>query len=151
MIKDRIFKTFFIPIIAILIPLGAGLVKFSTLTVTQLVFTVAFFIFITHIIWQGAVSMISFLRSRKCFRNNIVHKLSTLLLVSVLYGVSTVVVSAGFWQFLVLDAIDFLPIIKSAVITAVIMLILTLVYETVFLSAEIALDERVMLQVEQEH
>lgn len=150
MIKDRTFKSLFIPVIGLLIPLGAGLVDFTSLPFLQFIFSLVFFVFTTHIIWQGSVSIISHLRSRKCFRNNLTQKLSILLLVTVLYGVGTVVVTAGFWQLIVLNDLFFAPIIKSAAITTIVMLMLTLVYESVFLSAEIDLDERVMLQLEQE-
>ncbi|RYZ28850.1 MAG: hypothetical protein EOO10_08180 [Chitinophagaceae bacterium] len=150
MIKDRLFKSLFIPAIGLLIPFGAGLVDYTSLTLVQSVFTVVFFVFTAHIIWQGSVSIISHLRSKKCFRTNITHKLSILLLVSVVYGVSTVMVSASVWQLFVLNQILVLPVLKSAAITAVVVLMLTLVYESVFLSAEIDLDERVMLQLEQE-
>jgi two-component system, LytTR family, sensor kinase len=150
MIKDRLFKSLFIPAIGLLIPLGAGLVDWSRLSVQQIIFSAVFFIFTTHVTWLGSVNIISYLRSRKCFRNNISQKLSILLLVTVLYGVTTVLVTAGFWQFFILKSIVIAPLIKAAAITAVVVLMLTLVYESVFLSAEIDLDERVMLQLEQE-
>ena len=150
MIKDRVFKRLFIPVIGLLIPLGAGLVDFANLTFIQVVFTLLFFVLTAHVIWHGAVSIISYLRTRRCFRNNISQKLSILLLISVLYGVGTVTLTTGFWQLLVLKDIILEPIIKSAAITTIVMLMLTLVYESVFLSAELDLDERVMLQLEQE-
>ena len=150
MIKDRLFKSLFIPSIGLLIPLGAGLVNFASLTLTQIVFTIVFFIFTSHVIWQGTVALISYLRSRKCFRNNITHKLSVLLLVAVLYGAVTVTILASCWQLMIVKELIFLPVLKSATITAIMMLMLTLIYESVFLSAEIDLDERVMLQLEQE-
>jgi len=150
MIKDRLFKSLLIPVIGLLIPFGAGLVDLTSLGLLQAVFTLVFFVFTAHIIWQGSVFIISNLRSRKCFKTNITHKLSVLLLASVIYGVATVVVSASFWQLLVLNDFLLSPVLKSAAITAVVVLMLTLVYESVFLSAEIDLDERVMLQLEQE-
>jgi LytS/YehU family sensor histidine kinase len=64
--------------------------------------------------------------------------------------VGTIVLAAGIWQTVLLKEIVLLPIIKSAAITTVVVLMLTLLYESVFLSAEIDLDERVMLQLEQE-
>jgi sensor histidine kinase YesM len=150
MIKDRTFKSLFIPLIGLLIPLGAGLINFSELSFIQCVFSVVFFVFTTHLIWQGTVRIISKLRSRKCFRNNLTRKLFTLLLISALYGGTVIVLSAGFWQLLLLKGIFLVPLLKSAAITTIVVLMLTLIYESVFLSAEIDLDERVMLQLEQE-
>ena len=150
MIKDRVFRCLFIPLIGLLIPFGAGLIDFEKLNFIQLVFSLVFFVFTSHIIWQGSVHIISYLRSRKCFRNNLTQKLSILLLVTALYGIATVILTVGFWQIIVLKNFFIVPIIKSAAITTIVVLMLTLVYESVFLSAELSLDERVMLQLEQE-
>lgn len=150
MIRDKVFKCLFIPLIGLLIPLGAGLIEFEKLSLLQLIFSLVFFVFASHLIWLGSVAIHSYLRSKQCFRNNLTHKLSVLLLVTALYGIAAIVITTGLWQTIMLNQVFVAPIIKSAAITTVVVLLLALVYESVFLSAELDLDERVMLQLEQD-
>jgi two-component system, LytTR family, sensor kinase len=150
MIKDGIFKGLFIPAIGLLIPLGAGLVPFSQLNHTQLLFTLVFFIFISHAIWQGTVWIINFLRTKKGIRKNISYKLTILSIVTVLYGAGAMFVSSGIWQVVVIKSFFITPLLKSAAIMSVVVLVLALIYESIFLSAEIELDEKVMQQLNSE-
>lgn len=150
MIKDRVFKTVLIPILGILIPLGTGLFGLKDLSLIQLVFSLVFFVFITHITWQGAVNMIAYLRARKFLRNRIYFKLAVLVLVAALYGAGAFFVSTSFWQWIVWKQLSFAPLMKVAGMTAMIMLMLTLVYETIFLSAEVEIDAKVIQQLDYE-
>jgi len=150
MIKDRVFKTVLIPVLGILIPFGTGLFNTKDLGLTQLVFSLVFFVFVTHITWQGSVNMIAYLRARKYLRKNVYFKLAILVLVTGLYGGGAFFISTSLWQWIVWKQVSFAPLIKIAGMTAMIMLMLTLVYETIFLSAEVEIDAKVIQQLDYE-
>ncbi|HYO22819.1 MAG TPA: histidine kinase [Flavisolibacter sp.] len=150
MIKDRLFKSFLIPLLGVLIPLLTGLVSYSPNAFLQFLLSIVFFVFITHLVWVGAVQIVSYLRSRKWFRTNIFFKLAILSLATVLYGVTIVFFAAASWQLLVLKQVLTEAIIRAMLTTAIVTLILTLIYESAFLSAEVDLDAKVMQQLDLE-
>jgi sensor histidine kinase YesM len=150
MIKDRLLKSFIVPLLGIVISVLTGLVSYSAATVLQFLSSIGFFVFITHMVWLGSVQIISFLRSRKWFRTNIFTKLAILSLATVLYGVTIVFFAAASWQLLVLRQVFLDPILNALATTAIVTLFLTLIYESAFLSAEVDLDAKVMQQLDLE-
>jgi sensor histidine kinase YesM len=150
MIKDKVFKRLLIPIFGILIPLAAGLVNLHQLGFLQFVLSIGFFIFLSYVTWQGAVKIFCSLRHTKQCKKNIFRKLIILSFSTALYGVCVIFIFSGFWQVLVFKTIILLPIIKATTITAVAVIILTLIYEAVFLSAEVDLDSKVLQQLDNE-
>ena len=105
---------------------------------------------VTQIIWQGAIKIVSYLRARKWLPGNVFGKLLLISAAAVLYGVTIVFFTAVVWQLLVLKQIV-LPVLYTAMtITALAAWLLTLTYESVFLSAEVDLNAKVMQQLELE-
>lgn len=150
MIKDRLLKMVLIPLLGCSIPLLSGLVSYAGLPFPTFFLSLLFFVFITQMIWQGCVKIVSYLRSRKWLPGNAFGKLAIFSAAAVLYGVTVVFLTAVVWQLLVLKQIGVPAIYTAITITALTTWLLTLIYEAVFLSAEIDLNTKVMQQLEVE-
>lgn len=150
MIKDRVFKRLLIPLLGILIPLSAGLITFEHYSIFQLVLSNIFFVFTSFLIWEGNVKIISVLRYTQLLQKNIFLKLLTLSVATALYSMIVIVLHSLLWQWVVLGTFVPPPVVRSAVICAVTVVVLTLVYESIFLNTERELDNRILEQLDQE-
>lgn len=150
MIKDRYFKTLLIPFLGLTIPMAAHLVEYTRLSLGFALFTGLYFIFVSQLIWHGAVRMQVWLRTRRRLRHSVAQKLSAILFINPCYGLAIAASASVLWQLVALRSVVWGPVITATGITVVAVIILTLIYESLFLSAEIDLDAKVMQQLEQE-
>lgn len=150
MIKDKYFKSLLIPFLGVTIPMAARLVDYSHLSPGTGLFTAGFFIFVSQLIWYGAIRLQKDLRKRKRFRRDVARKLSVIIIINSGYGLAVAGLFSAVWQLAVLQTVVAGPVITAAGIAAVAVLILTLIYESLFLSAEIDLDAKMMLQLDRE-
>jgi two-component system, LytTR family, sensor kinase len=147
-VKDRFLKMLLVPFLGCVIPFLTGLVNFSSLPLPQLIFSLLFFVLITQVTWQGSIQMVSFLRSRKWLRGNIFARLSVYCTATTLYGITVVFFSAAGWQLILFKKVMADPLTNALIVTGFITIVLTLMYEAAFLSAEVDLDEKVMQQLD---
>jgi two-component system, LytTR family, sensor kinase len=150
MIKDRLLKMLLVPLLGCFIPVLSGLVSYSGLSFSRFIFSLLFFVLVTQIVWQGSVHLVSYLRSRKWLQGNIFVKLVIFSAATVLYGVTVVFFTAALWQLLVVKQIIVPPLSNAIIITSLVTLVLTLMYESVFLSAELDLNTKVIQQLDLE-
>jgi sensor histidine kinase YesM len=150
MIKDKYFKSLLIPFLGLTIPMAARLVDYSRLSPGLILFSACFFIIVSQLIWYGAIKLQVWLRTHSRFRHNVAQKLSVLLLINTFYSMVVAALSSAAWQLVVQQTIVLGSVITAAAITVVAVIILTLIYESLFLSAEIALDAKVMQQLDKE-
>ncbi|HUC82090.1 MAG TPA: histidine kinase, partial [Flavisolibacter sp.] len=149
-VKDRLLKLLLIPLLGCFIPVFSGLLNYTTLSVPAFLFSLLFFVLLTMVIWQGSVKIVSYLRSRKWLPGDAFGRLFLFLAATVLYGVASVFFMAVLWQLLVLKQIAAPAIFIAIAITALVTALLSLVYEAVFLRAEVDLNAKVMQQLEME-
>lgn len=150
MIKDKYFKSLLIPFLGLTIPMAARLVDYSRLSLPLIFFTTCYFILVSQLVWHGAVRLQVWFRTRKRFRGNVAQKLSVILLINFSYALLVVTMATLLWQLLVLQAIVEGPVIAATGITVIAVIILTLIYESLFLSAEIDIDAKVMQQLDKD-
>ncbi|QEC54598.1 sensor histidine kinase [Flavisolibacter ginsenosidimutans] len=150
MIKDKYFKSLLIPFLGLTIPMAARLVDYSQLSLRLVFFTVLYFILVSQIIWHGAIKLQIWLRTRSRLRRNVVQKLSVILLINLFYSMLVAALSSLLWQAIALRTVVWSSVITAASITVLAVVILTLIYESLFLSAEIDVDAKVMQQLDKE-
>lgn len=150
MIKDTLFKTLSIPILGVLIPLLAKLIRYPKLGWMEIIFSNIIFIATSYIIWQGSVKIISKLRRSPLVRQRFFLKLSLLCMATATYGFIIASVSGLVWQRVFLKAVDLTPVFACGIISAVIVIFLTLMYEALFLSKERELDTKIVDQLDKE-
>ena len=150
MIKDQLFKRFFIPVVGAVFPFLAQLVTFSTGRPYFLFFTIFFFIGVSYICWQAVVKLVSDLRRTSFLRTHIFSKIIGLMLSGAGMAGSVFFVGTWIWQRLLLQENNNPQLVQALLIGAAGGLILALVYEVVFLSVEKELDTRVLQQLDRE-
>jgi hypothetical protein len=150
MVKDKVFKRLLIPLLGVFIPLSSGLISFQNYSVVQLILSNLFFILVSFVIWQGSVRIVSYLRLHLQNGYTILGKLIVLSIATSLYGMAIIFLSCFLWQVIVLKQVDAPPVIRAAVIAGGAVIVLTLVYESIFLSTERELDAKVLAQVDRE-
>ena len=150
MIKDTLFKTLSIPILGVLIPLLSKLIRYPRLEWSEIIASNVFFIATSYIIWQGSVKIISRLRRLSLVKRRFFSKLTLLCVSTAAYAFIISSVSGLIWQQIVLSAIETRPVFICGVISAAIVIFLTLMYEALFLSKERELDTKIVDQLDRE-
>jgi two-component system, LytTR family, sensor kinase len=150
MIKDRIFKTFCIPILGIAIPLLAHLISYRQLSTGKIILSNLYFIATSFVTWQGSVYIVSHVRRNKTIRQKVFLKLFLLCGLTALYGFIITSASAFLWQIILFNTTNFKPAVNCGLIAAGMVMFLTLIYEALFLSKERELDTKIVDQLDKE-
>ena len=136
MIKDTLFKTLSIPILGVLIPLLSKLIRYPGLGWMEIIASNMHFIATSYIIWQGSVYIISRVRRLAVVKQKFFLKLTMLCVATAVYAFIISSSSALIWQRVFLSIVDTKPVFDCGLISAVIVIFLTLMYEALFLSKE---------------
>lgn len=150
MIKDTLFKSLSIPILGVLIPLISNLISYRQFSWLEIIISNLLFITTSYIVWQGAVVIVSRVRKSILVKKKIYVKLIMLCLTTAVYGFFLSMFSGYIWQNLFLSVVNEKPVITCAIICAGIVVLLTLVYEVLFLSKERELDMKIVDQLDKE-
>ena len=150
MIKDTLFKTLSIPILGVLIPLLSNLIRYPVLGWMEIIASNMHFIATSYIIWQGSVYIISRVRRLALVKQKFFLKLTMLCLATAVYAFIISSSSALIWQQIFLSIVDTKPVFDCGLISAVIVIFLTLMYEALFLSKERELDTKIVDQLDRE-
>lgn len=150
MIKDTLFKTFSIPILGVVIPLLSKLIRYRELSLLEIVASNMLFIATSYIAWQGSVYLVSRTRHLALIKQKFFFKLMLLCVATSLYSFVVTSISALLWQQLFLSVVDAKPVIACGLISAGVVIFLTLVYEALFLSKERELDIKIVDQLDRE-
>ena len=150
MIKDTLFKALSIPILGVLIPLLSKLIRYPRLGWLEIIASNMLFIATAYIIWQGSVYIVSRVRRLALVERKFFLKLAMLCLSTSVYSFCVTSITALIWQRVFLSVIDTRPVIACGVISAGIVIFLTLMYEALFLSKERELDMKIVDQLDRE-
>ena len=150
MIKDTLFKTLSIPILGVLIPLLSNLIRYPGLGWMEIIASNMHFIATSYIIWHGSVYIISRVRRLALVKQKFFLKLTMLCLATAVYAFIISSSSALICQQIFLSIVDTKPVFDCGLISAVIVIFLTLMYEALFLSKERELDTKIVNQLDRE-
>ncbi len=150
MIKDTLFKTLSIPILGVLIPLLSELIRYPGLGWLEIVASNMLFIATSYIVWQGSVYLVSRVRRLALVKRKFFLKLTMLCITTSLYSFIITSIAALIWQQFFLSVVDTKPVIACGLISAAIVIFLTVMYEAMFLSKERELDMKIVDQLDRE-
>ena len=150
MIKDTFFKALSIPILGVLIPLLASLIRYQQLSTLEIIYSNGFFIATSFFIWEGSVLLVSYVRRLQLVKQKIFLKLAMLCLSTSVYALIVSFASGSLWQRIFLGAIETRPLFFTSIICISVVLFLTLTYEVLFLSKERELDIKIVDQLDKE-
>ena len=150
MIKDTLFKALSIPILGVVIPLLSKLIHYPEHSRMEIIISNMIFIATSYIIWQGSVYIVSRVRRLVLVKQKFFFKLTMLCLATAAYPFTVSFISGLIWQKIFASIADTKPALSCALLCAVVVIFLTLMYEALFLSKERELDMKIVDQLDKE-
>ena len=150
MIRDTYLRALFIPLLGIFLPVISGIISYPKYTIAEAIGANLFFILSSFIIWSGSNWVHRKLRSVYKPGTNPFIKVSSICLVSILYGVSAGGILAMIWLKFSFETFQWINLFKFLVVCMLAIILFTLVYEILFLSKERELDNKIVDQLDQE-
>lgn len=150
MIRDGAFKALCIPLLGITVPLLARLIRYGNHTLFEIVLSNLFFILTSLLVWQGSVWMVAHLRRLQSIRQRFFIKILVMCLCTAAFGFTLSVAGALLWQWLFLGSITGQPAGWTGIISAGVAIVVTLLYEALFLSKERELDIKIVHQLDKD-
>jgi sensor histidine kinase YesM len=150
MVRDMQLRLLFIPLLGMLIPVASGIIAYEKYSSFEIIAANLFFIFTSFVIWAGC--NLIHMKLRPMFGNykNPFFKITSILLVSALYGA----VSGGFltmmWFSVSKEIFSSEKFMWFVALTTAAILVFTLVYEILFLSKERELDTKIVDELDRE-
>lgn len=150
MIRDQLYKRLFIPLTGAAFPFLAGLFPLATTSFLSLLLMILFFIPVGFAAWQGVKKLTAHLRMQKPVQKNIFLKLVLLLAVNASFSAAVFLLATWAWQFVAPSQKGSGVLFNAAVIGGAGGMLLSLLYEIMFLSMEKEQDNRVLQQIDRE-
>ncbi len=150
MIKDKILRFLFIPLLGIIIPYLSNIITYSLYSPLGLVAVYLYFIFMSWSIWTG--SMWLHLKIRNWFspEQNIFNKISTLSLTNALFGGAIAGILTLIWYKISKETFFWTTYLLTILLSVLAVNVFTLVYEILYLSKERELDSKMVDQLDRE-
>jgi sensor histidine kinase YesM len=148
MIKDKILRIVFIPLLGIIIPYFSGIISYSRYSFLSLVAGHLYFIFLSFLIWQGSSWIHHSIRQSFSVRQNPYIKIASIGLISTLFGGAISWLFAIMWIRFSPELFNWGAVFKISSFTALAVVLFTLIYEVLYLSKEREIDEQVVSQLD---
>jgi two-component system, LytTR family, sensor kinase len=150
MVKDRLLKIVFIPLLGIGLPLVSGLISYDKYLAGELVAANLFFVLTSFIIWRGSNWIHTRLRPLYRPIAKPLPKIAAVTTISALYGACTGGLSSLIWLKASKETFNWTVLYKFLLACTAAVIIFTLVYEILFLSKEREIDTQIVDQLDKE-
>lgn len=135
MINDRLIRTFFIPLLGLIIPLISGFYHYESLSPAEIIIANCYSVFISLCVWHGGSQIIC--KCRILLPDNTFVKIGTLCFLTVLYAAVTATILSAIWLFFTAaHRIDWPLLMRNTTAVCIAVIVFTLIYEILFLSSE---------------
>src|SRR6476661_6531833 len=128
MVRARSFKLVCIPLLGLLLLFTSGSGLFFNLEFPAQGFSIIFFITTSFLIWQGIITIVSFVRNSK-MKKDIPVKLLMISGLSAFYTLVLVTVSGLVWQHYLGIQMDMPVLLRTCLIASGVVVLFSLVYE----------------------
>jgi len=147
MINDKVIRTFFIPLLGLLVPYVSGFYHYEALSFSKLLIANSYSIFISFCVWHGGSWIIY--KVRTTLPDSTFVKVSTLCFLNILYAAIVASILSGIWLFFTeAHHIDWTLLMRNTTVVCVAVVVFTLVYEILFLSSENKLEHQKASQLD---
>jgi two-component system, LytTR family, sensor kinase len=150
MVKDRLLKIVFIPLLGIMLPVISGIINYVHYSPFEVIAANAFFILTSFSIWFGCNWIHTRLRPLYKPVSKPLPKIAAVTIVSALYGASTGGLSTLIWMKFSKEGFSWTGTYKFIIACVAAVVIFTLVYEILFLTKERELDTKIVDQLDKE-
>ena len=150
MIKDKYLRLLFIPLLGIMNLFFSGIIIYSNYSIPAIIAINLYFILLSYCVWTGASWIHRKIRFIfKKFRNPFV-KVFSLSFIGVLFGATVSAIFAIVWYKISKEHFSWSPVFKCMAFSSLAVVVLTLVYEILFLSNQRNLYTKIVDQLDWE-
>lgn len=150
MIKDKILRFLFIPLLGITIPFLSNIITYSIYTPLELVAIYIYFIFMSWSIWTCSTWLHHKIRNWFSLGQNTFIKISTVSLTNALFGGAIAGILTLIWYKISKEIFEWTPYLLAIILSVLAVIVFTLVYEILYLSKERELDTKIVDQLDWE-
>ncbi len=150
MIKDATLKLFFIPLTGILIPVLSGLFHLRNFSLIEDILSTLLFILVSLFIWQGTITLVSYIRNTACAKKGLAHSILMLIFSVACFAA---VLSSSFsllWQKIFTGTLNNRATFTYSLSYSLTALFIGMIYEVLFLKKELELDTKIVNQLDLE-
>lgn len=150
MVKDKILRFLFIPLLGIIIPYLSNIITYSLYSLLELTAIYAFFIFMSWSIWTCSRWLHLKIRNWFSINQNTFNKISTVSLTNAIFGGSIAGILTLIWYKISRETFEWTPYFLAVILSVLAVIVFTLVYEILYLSKERELDSKMVDQLDWE-
>jgi len=150
MIKDKLLRYLFIPLLGISIPYLSNVISYSNYTILQLAVITAYFIFMSWSIWNCAAWLHHKIRTWFTLDQNTFIKISTISLTNALFGGAIASILTLIYYRFSKENFAWTYFLLNVFLSVLAVIVFTLVYEILYLDKERQIDSRVVNQLDLE-
>jgi len=150
MVKDRILKLLFIPILGLIIPYISGMITYERYSSNALIIVFAYFIFVSYCIWQGCHVLHIKLRRLYALNLNPFNKIAAICISSSLCAGIIACVLGLLWMKFSYDKFQWFPLFRFILFSVMAAVLFKLVYEIIYLTKERERDNIIVDQLDNE-
>lgn len=150
MVKDKLLKLLFIPILGAIIPYLSGIITYERYSLLELSGIQLYFFFMSWSIWSCSAWLHHKIRYWFPLNQNIFIKISTVSLTNSFFGAAIAAVLTIIWYRFSLEIFAWTPYLLCVILSNLAVIIFTLVYEILYLSRERIIDNKIVDQLDRE-
>ncbi len=150
MVKDRIFRLLFIPLLGMIIPFLSNIITYRIYSPLELIGIFIYFIFVSWSIWTSAVWLLHKIRTWFPVGQNTFIKISSISLTNAFFGGTIAAILVLIWYKISKETFYWTYYFLSILIPALSVILFTLIYEILYLSKERELDTQIVGQLDWE-
>lgn len=150
MIKDKILRFLFIPLLGIVIPFLSDIVTYSLYSPLELIAISVYFIFLSGSIWIGCSWLHQKIRAWFTLEQNAFVKISKLSLANAVFGGAIAANLALVWYKISKEIFEWTPFLLFIILSVLAVIVFSLVYEILYLSKKRELDSKIVEQLDWE-
>lgn len=150
MVKDRLLKILFIPVLGLIISYVSGVFTYSMYNPLGIIGGAVYFIFVSWCIWRGCQWIHGKLRTLYAANQGVFSKIALVSFASSLYAISVSGTLGLAWMRFSQESFSWIVLNKFILLSIFAVILFTLIYEILYLSKERELDTRIVSQLDNE-
>src|SRR5215216_6287400 len=136
MIRDKLLKLVFIPLLGVLISFVSGIITYSKYTFPELIASLLYFVLVSFCIWKGCQWIHLKMRSFYSVDQSPFSKIASVSAISGLYGAAIAGMLCFIWLRISKEEFRWTTTIEFIAFSVLAVIVFTLVYEVLYLSKE---------------
>jgi len=150
MIKDKLLKIVFTPLLGIIISYVSGVITYTRYTALELIGSLFYFVLVSFCIWKGCQWIHLRVRQFYTIGQNPFSKIASVCAISGLYGTAISGMFCLTWMRISKEEFRWLTVAEFIIFSVLAVVVFTLIYEVLYLSKEREKDKEIVVQLDQE-